>query len=75
MRFMEAKKVNVYTIDELAGYWSKITSTEARDRPDAVRAKLGKRISWFVPSANEVNLVFGDDLSNLDDIIQDETES
>ena len=73
MKFMEAKKVNVFTIDELFGYWLKITSKEARDRPDAVRAKIGKTISWFVPSACEENLVFSDDFSNLDDL--DETES
>lgn len=70
MKFKEATKVNLYTIEGLQGYWMKITATEAKDRPDAERAKPGARVCWFVPAKDEIT-----DLTLVDDEVNDDEET
>jgi hypothetical protein len=62
MEFRGATKVSLYNIDGLEGFWRRITAAEAKERPDAVRAKPGKCVWWFVPAEEEiVDLTLVDD--------------
>ncbi len=46
--FPQASETKAYTIENQEGVWLKVKYAEAKNNPNAIRARKGSVISWFI---------------------------